>query len=125
MSGVIIEQLNSSDRIRHTDSCSLIRPSEEIPGEVLISETKLYFVETVSEERAESRGSVVSQAWKAGEVREAYARWFQLQDRGAEVFMDGGVTKFFVFKVSGNAAWANRRAGKATAATVRMSRLIS
>ncbi len=45
MSGVIIEQLSADDSIRMMEEATLVLHDREVAGEVLISESTLYFVE--------------------------------------------------------------------------------
>ena len=96
MSSVIIAQLSSNDRILHMEQCSLVLPSSELPGEVLVSESSIYFVQS-STDAITSVGDLVSFSVEIGEVREVHTRWFQLNDCAIELFMVGGHTKLLAF----------------------------
>ncbi len=75
ISGVIIAQLSSSDRIRHMDQCTLVLPSQEVAGEVLISDHSIYFVENSTDETV----GVISITIKLDDVREYHLRWWQVR----------------------------------------------
>ena len=75
--GVIIAQLSSCDRIRHMEQCSLVLPSHEVAGEVLISDHSIYFVENSTDETHTT--GVLSVTVKLVDVREYHLRWWQVR----------------------------------------------
>ncbi len=111
MSAVIIEQLSADDSIRMMEGATLIMHDLEIRGEVLISDSALYFVEQQQEQQEEEeedsrtnqRGRhhqtrPVSFSWKMNTVREIHRRWFQLSDVAVEIFFStSSSTRLFVF----------------------------
>jgi len=97
MIGVIVAQLNSRDRIRHMDQvnsfqhfchikhsrlflcskkCSLVLPSHEIFGEILLSDHSIYFVESLADDKGVE--GVVSITVKLEDIREIHLRWWQV-----------------------------------------------
>ena len=44
VSAVMIEKLHTDEKIRHMATARIITPSIEVPGELLIGESCLYFV---------------------------------------------------------------------------------
>lgn len=44
MSTVMIERLHTNEKIQHMSTARVVTPAREIPGEVLIGESCLYFV---------------------------------------------------------------------------------
>ena len=80
---MIIAQLSSSDRIRHMDQCTLVLPSQEVAGEVLISEHSIYFVENSTDETV----GVISIAISLEDVREYHFRWWQVSLDSKKVFL--------------------------------------
>ncbi len=103
MSSVIIEQLSSDDSIKMMEESTLVIHDREVKGEVLISESALYFVEQQQQQQGEgqdcSRGSgPVSFSWKMDTVREIHRRWFQLSDVAVELFFStASTTRLLVF----------------------------
>ena len=79
VSGVIIAQLSSCDRIRHMEQCSLVLPSKEVAGEVLMSDHSIYFVENTTDET--QTDGVLSITIKLADVREFHLRWWQVSKR--------------------------------------------
>ena len=74
---MIIAQLSSCDRIRHMEQCSLVLPSHEVAGEVLISDHSIYFVENSTDETHTT--GVMSVTVKLVDVREYHLRWWQVR----------------------------------------------
>jgi hypothetical protein len=75
---VIIAQLSSCDRIRHMEQCTLVIPSQEITGEVLISDHSIYFVENSTEET--KNNGVLTITVNLADVREFHLRWWQVRN---------------------------------------------
>ena len=96
MSSVIIAQLSSNDRILHMEQCSLVLPSDEISGEILVSDSRIYFVQS-STDAITTVADLVSFSIHINDIREAHTRWFQLNDCAIELFMVGGHTKLLSF----------------------------
>ena len=86
--GVIIAQLSSCDRIRHMEQCTLVLLSQEVAGEVLISDHSIYFVENSTDET--KNNGVLSITIQLAEVREYHLRWWQVKHKsivlGAKIF---------------------------------------
>ena len=90
MSSLIIAQLSSKDRIRHMEQCLLILPSDEVLGEVLISDSTIYFVESSQDSHQSHAESLISFSIDILKIVELHRRWYQLVDCALELFLVGG-----------------------------------
>ena len=97
MSSVIIAQLSSKDRIRHMEQCLLILPSNEVLGEVLISDSTIHFVESSQDSHQSHAESLISFSIDISKIVELHRRWYQLVDCALELFLVGGATKMLSF----------------------------
>ncbi|XP_068085277.1 lysosomal-trafficking regulator [Anabrus simplex] len=106
VSTVLIERLHTNEKIQHMCTARVITPANEVPGELLIGESCLYFVADdsvlgtdLSEVTAGSL-DVSSTAWHFENVKEIHNRRFQLQDRALEIFLLNGKTYLVAFQTS-------------------------
>ena len=97
MSSVIIAQLSANDRIRHMEQCTLILPATAIAGEILVSDSTIYFVESSRDAHQQLAESLISFSIDISSILEVHLRWYQLIDCGLELFLVGGTTKMFAF----------------------------
>eukprot|EP00095_Tigriopus_kingsejongensis_P007229 snap_masked-scaffold1635_size32709-processed-gene-0.7 protein:Tk07229 transcript:snap_masked-scaffold1635_size32709-processed-gene-0.7-mRNA-1 annotation:"lysosomal trafficking" len=95
MSSILIENLNSDDHIRFMDKAVLVVPEEEVHGEILLSQSQIYFVERGSPTSGSAR--LRSFTWTVERLREIHLRWYQLTDNALELFLASNVTRFLVF----------------------------
>lgn len=103
VSAVMIEKLHTDEKIRHMATARIITPSSEVPGELLIGESCLYFVpssESSMPELIAGSVDICSQAWLFEEIKEVHNRRFQLQERGLEIFLLNGKTYLLAFETS-------------------------
>ncbi|GLH06434.1 Neurobeachin [Gryllus bimaculatus] len=103
-STVLIERLHTNEKIQHMCPARVITPANEVPGELLIGESCLYFVADdsilgtdLSEVTAGSL-DVSSTAWQFENVKEIHNRRFQLQERALEIFLMNGKTYLVAFQ---------------------------
>ncbi|GFG30500.1 hypothetical protein Cfor_08123, partial [Coptotermes formosanus] len=105
-SSVLIERLNTNEKIQHMCTAKVITPANEVPGELLIGESCLYFVpddsmlETDLTEMTAGSLDVSSTAWSFENVKEIHNRRFQLQERALEIFLLNGKTYLVAFQSS-------------------------
>ncbi|TRY64090.1 hypothetical protein TCAL_10775 [Tigriopus californicus] len=99
MSSILVENLNSDDQIRFTEKVVLVVPEEEVQGEILLSQSHLYFVERDPESGTDQKElqRLRSFSWNMDRLREIHLRWYQLNDNGVELFFASNRTRFFVF----------------------------
>ncbi|XP_069691772.1 lysosomal-trafficking regulator isoform X2 [Periplaneta americana] len=105
-SSVLIERLHTNEKIQHMCAAKVITPANEVPGELLIGESCLYFVaddsmlETDLAEVTAGSLDVSSTAWPFENVKEIHNRRFQLQERALEIFLLNGKTYLVAFQSS-------------------------
>ncbi|XP_022255691.1 lysosomal-trafficking regulator-like [Limulus polyphemus] len=97
-SASLIEKLHMNERITYTCTCTVISPSQETPGEVLIGNHCIHFVgEETTGQVVRGDRAVVSQAWPFDNIKEVVKRRFQLQDNALEIFLTNGLTYLVAF----------------------------
>ncbi|XP_076318976.1 lysosomal-trafficking regulator mauve isoform X2 [Tachypleus tridentatus] len=97
-SASLIEKLHMNERISYTCTCTVITPSQETPGEVLIGNRCIHFVgEETAGQVVRGDRAVVSQAWPFDNIKEIVKRRFQLQDNALEIFLTNGLTYLVAF----------------------------
>nr|CAD7400993.1 unnamed protein product [Timema cristinae] len=105
-SSVLIERLHTNEKIQHMCTARVVTPANEVPGELLIGESCLYFVADDSVQDTDlnqvTAGSldVSSTAWPFENVKEVHNRRFQLQERALEIFLLNGKTYLVAFESS-------------------------
>lgn len=101
MSSILVENLNSDDHIRFMEKVVLVVPEEEIHGEILLSQSHLYFVERGPESESSANQKELQRlrsfSWNVDRLREIHLRWYQLNDNAVELFFASNRTRFFVF----------------------------
>ncbi|KYN43656.1 Lysosomal-trafficking regulator [Trachymyrmex septentrionalis] len=104
----LIERLHTSEKIRKMSQAKVVTPRAELAGEVLISETCVYFVPDNPDtplhtdialggfDLAVAGGTV----WRLEDIRELHRRRYQLQERAIEIFLITGRTYLLAFNSS-------------------------
>ncbi|XP_043243062.1 uncharacterized protein LOC122392349 isoform X2 [Amphibalanus amphitrite] len=106
VSSQYIEQFHM-DRVRYMTPCEVIALDGGVPGEVLISDSNLYFVV----DRTASTGSSVAgmvlgssecgyQRWPCEDIRELHRRRYELRECAVELFMSTGHTHLITFSTT-------------------------
>ncbi|XP_071440474.1 lysosomal-trafficking regulator isoform X2 [Hetaerina americana] len=102
VSSLLIERLLTDEKIRHNCAACIVAPALEVPGEILIGESSLYFV--ADDEGCMAGGdahhpppSPSSMVWPLDDVLGVYNRRFQLQERALEIFLINGKTYLIAF----------------------------
>ncbi|XP_046387473.1 lysosomal-trafficking regulator isoform X2 [Ischnura elegans] len=128
-SSVLIERLLMDEKIRHNCPACIVAPAVEIPGEILVGESSLYFVadeggstaggKGADKKRGSGKGSdrkrassslgpdsvhpplsSSSMVWPLEDVLGVYNRRFRLQERALEIFLINGKTYLIAFASS-------------------------
>ncbi|XP_034250095.1 lysosomal-trafficking regulator isoform X2 [Thrips palmi] len=97
-SSVMIDRLHTNEKIQFMCAAHIITPACEIPGELLIGESSLYFV--VDDSVESGRLDISSTAWQFEDVKEIINRRFQLQERALEIFLLNGRTYLVAFQTA-------------------------
>lgn len=97
-SSVMIDRLHTNEKIQYMCAAQIITPACEIPGELLIGESCLYFV--VDDSVEAGRLDISSTAWQFEDVKEIINRRFQLQERALEIFLLNGRTYLVAFQAA-------------------------
>lgn len=102
-SSVMKDRLHTNEKIQHMCTAHIITPACEIPGELLIGESCLYFVaddsqSTYTSEVEAGRLDLSSTAWQFENVKEIIHRRYQLQERALEIFLLNGRTYLVAFQ---------------------------
>lgn len=92
---VLIEKLHNNEKIRAMFSANIVTPATEIPGEVLIGETCIYFVADDKQKL-----DIPNTAWLFEDIKEIHNRRFELQEKAIEIFLINGKTYFLAFETS-------------------------
>ncbi|XP_047002591.1 lysosomal-trafficking regulator [Schistocerca americana] len=107
VSTVMIERLHTNEKIRHMTTARIVTPAREVPGEVLIGESCMYFVadsdcsSALSEwQLSPDEVDLSSTAWNFEDVCEIHNRRYQLQERALEIFLLNGRTYLVAFQSS-------------------------
>uniref|UniRef100_A0A1B6DVR8 Lysosomal-trafficking regulator n=1 Tax=Clastoptera arizonana TaxID=38151 RepID=A0A1B6DVR8_9HEMI len=105
MSAMMIERLHLDEKIRHMAAAKIITPAYEVPGELLIGESCLYFVPSNEYLKAEVNSACMdifsqSQAWHFEDIKEVHNRRIELQERALEIFLLNGKTFLMAFQSS-------------------------
>ncbi|KAG5831271.1 hypothetical protein ANANG_G00302020, partial [Anguilla anguilla] len=92
----------TSELIRFTRRCINVAPSRETAGELLLGKSGMYFVEDSSAEAHDTQDpqeemEPASFSWTYEEIKEVHKRWWQLKDRGVEIFLTNGRTFLLAF----------------------------
>uniref|UniRef100_UPI00358EB0E6 lysosomal-trafficking regulator-like isoform X2 n=1 Tax=Myxine glutinosa TaxID=7769 RepID=UPI00358EB0E6 len=93
----------TSEPTKFTRHCISIVPSRETPGELLLGEKGMYFVEDNAGDSAEGLGCTgdaepLSFSWAYEDIKEVHLRWFQLRDNALEIFLINGRTLLLNFE---------------------------
>ncbi|XP_078452661.1 lysosomal-trafficking regulator isoform X1 [Lampetra planeri] len=92
----------TSEPTKFTRRCISVVPSRETPGELLLGETGMYFVEDSTGDATETPSCVgeaeaLSFSWTYEDIKEVHLRWWQLRDNALEVFLTNGRTLLLTF----------------------------
>ncbi|XP_039285549.1 lysosomal-trafficking regulator [Nilaparvata lugens] len=124
MSAFLIEKLHTDQKIRHMATARVITPALEVPGELLIGESCVYFIPSCKGERSENNSDdenydlhpqaeddktpsnelhcgaldMSAQAWQFEEIKEIHTRRFQLKEQALEIFLLNGRTFLLAFQ---------------------------
>ncbi|XP_063221149.1 lysosomal-trafficking regulator isoform X2 [Bacillus rossius redtenbacheri] len=125
-SSVLIERLHTNEKIQHMCTARVVTPANEVPGELLIGESCLYFVaddsviDTDLHQVTAGSLDVSSTAWQFDSMKEIHNRRYQLQERALEIFLLNGKTYLIAFESSkerdmfvselSQCQWINRQA---------------
>ncbi|KAK3604703.1 hypothetical protein CHS0354_008265 [Potamilus streckersoni] len=100
----LIYQLHKNKKIRYTSTCWVVSPSNETKGELLIGEDSVFFVADEAMTDANytqvllGNKDQLSMTWPYEDIREIHKRWYQLMDKGLEIFLTSGKTCLLAFK---------------------------
>lgn len=104
----LIERLHTNERINKMSPVSIVMPHAELAGEILIAETRLYFIPDTSDATIQiditlggtdlTTGGAT--AWRLDSILEFHRRRYQLQERAIEIFLVTGRTYLLAFNSS-------------------------
>ena len=103
LAGIMVTQLSQSESspVKHMEKCWLVIPLGEVPGEILLTEDCLYFVQhgqidpppLYQDAKLPLRITMI-----LDRVTEVLPRWYQLNDCAIELFFEiAGVTRLLAF----------------------------
>ncbi|XP_051169183.1 lysosomal-trafficking regulator isoform X2 [Leptopilina boulardi] len=104
----LIERLHTNERINKMSPVSIVMPHAELAGEILIGETRLYFIPDTSDATIQIDITVGgtdlttggATAWRLDNILEFHRRRYQLQERAIEIFLVTGRTYLLAFNSS-------------------------
>ncbi|KAL0267522.1 UNVERIFIED_CONTAM: hypothetical protein PYX00_009770 [Menopon gallinae] len=94
---ILTERLHCNEKIRTMSLAKVVTPSTEIPGELLIGETCIYFVADDRHKYLNTFG-ISSTVWPFEDVKEIHDRRYQLQEKAIEIFLANGKTYLIAFQ---------------------------
>ncbi|UYV78665.1 LYST [Cordylochernes scorpioides] len=114
-SSLLIERLQSNEKIIHVAPCVIITPSADVSGELLLGQQCLYFVgdslktqvDAESDPKLNATGEstlsqhvkeLFSQAWPYTNIKEVLQRRYLLQECAIEIFLLSGITFLLTFE---------------------------
>lgn len=102
MAGILVAQLSSksSTSVKHMEKCWLVVPAGEVPGEILVTEESLHFVqhgEIDPKPLYKDSYLPLTLSMSLDQVLEILPRRYQLNDCALELFFDVGFTRFLAF----------------------------
>ncbi len=90
LSDIMIEHLTSDNSLLLMENVMLVTPGQELKGEVILSDSAIYFVESHEHEPKSYR-------WKLVSLYQVHPRRFRLKDVALELFFSTSTTKFIAF----------------------------